>query len=590
MTGEPNFTAVGENAVVTTESIVTALNGGTSVSVNTGSSGLDAGNITIKSNIAKTAGGAATLRLSAASDIVVDSNVQITSTSDKLHIDFNADSDGQYGGTIQLKSGSRIVTNGGNIDLYGGKTGSTSGYAGSVDASLAGLSLQGGVTLNTAAASGTGGNINLRGSNSGNNIMTTDSGKFLGISIYGSGNTLQSGGGNISLTALGHGYYAGQEALTITDATAQISAGAGTVTLTADSMTLAGHIGGLTGDTGRVTIAPLTPTVNIAIGDGAVAAASASETVEATAARGGAAAGILTALKLSSAVFGSVIQPGLTVVVGASDSSGAINLNNVLFRNDITLRTPGTSASPVMRGVISITGPVDATGYDVTLNSYQGASVTAGAGIIADGLELLDPRNAAVYDFSLGSSQVGVLAANTGQLLYTGSGATTVGTVGGTDGITLHGAAANTVTPSQSGNMITLAGAGADLTVNKSIAVTNSGAVLALSAADDLTVNAAAVSTNAGALSFAAVDFITTGTVTITAGSAPLSFTADAMSFSNDAGSGRTTVSGTGELLLQPFSADRPLYVGGGSGGDTALNLSGSLFSTGHRYLAAILA
>nr|MDJ0679066.1 glycosyltransferase [Xenococcaceae cyanobacterium MO_167.B52] len=63
--GDPNFTTTGDNAILTPESIETSLNNGTSVTVTTGSEGVnnDPGNIIVEDNIEKTDGADASLTL-----------------------------------------------------------------------------------------------------------------------------------------------------------------------------------------------------------------------------------------------------------------------------------------------------------------------------------------------------------------------------------------------------------------------------------------------------------------------------------------------------------------------------------------------
>ncbi|MEN6413074.1 MAG: MBG domain-containing protein [Veillonellales bacterium] len=542
--GEPSFVAVSDSAVVTTESINLALNGGTNVSVNTGTSGTQTGNITIADNITKATGGDATLSLSAASNIIVNSGVKITSTSNNLNVDFNADSDNVWGGTIQLQSDSQILTNGGNIDLYGGNSGKTGGYAGSIQPQTPGLELQGAV-LNTSVAGGTGGYINLRGSNSGDGTETTN-GYYRGVALTGTGNIIQSGGGNISITALGHGHAASQEAIAITDSGAKIIAGAGTITLTADTMGLNGKFGTV-GDSGILNIRPLTSSMSIGVGTN-----------------------VSGALNIASSVFSSVIQPGIGVVIGGSNSTGltdgtagTITVGTISLTNDLTLQAPGVSSSPATTGSIVISGQVSSS-KNITLNAVQGAVTSSSGGITTTGgLEVIDPNHTALFDLSQGTNSVGKLAANTGQLIYSGSGPTAIDTVGSTSGITLSSSAGGTVNLSSG-----------SLTVNQGVQTTVASAPLALSAAGSLTVNGAHISTNNGALGLRGAILRTTGVSSLAAGSGAITLTGDSMAFSGSPGG--TTVSGTGTLQVQPLTVSKAVNVGGATG--SGLNLAGSLF------------
>ena len=106
--------------VTAASNIVTALNNGTDVTVDTsgdvanfgsGGDSSQIGDITVNSAIAKTAGGDATLTLQAADTIAI--NAPISSTVGRLNVALNADSDQDGNGAIILNSS--ITSNGGNI-------------------------------------------------------------------------------------------------------------------------------------------------------------------------------------------------------------------------------------------------------------------------------------------------------------------------------------------------------------------------------------------------------------------------------------------------------------------------------------------
>src|SRR5205807_2444296 len=129
------------------------------------------GNITIASSISKTAGGDATLTLSANNDITVNAAVAISSTVGKLHVVLGADSDGSGAGAIVLTNGSSITSFGGNITLGGGTN-------------------PGGLVNGALAATGATGNaINIAG--------------------ISAGAALNAGGGNIWLMGTGYAGAAG---------------------------------------------------------------------------------------------------------------------------------------------------------------------------------------------------------------------------------------------------------------------------------------------------------------------------------------------------------------------------------------------
>ncbi|MFN8820093.1 MAG: filamentous hemagglutinin N-terminal domain-containing protein, partial [Holosporaceae bacterium] len=118
--GSPNiFTPTGDSATVLNTTINSALNNGTTVILNTGSTGTQAGDITIGADISKTSGGDAGLFLRAAGSILNSGTPSISSTSGKLHVKLNSDSDNSGGGAIALSNMS-ITTNGGNLSMGGG--------------------------------------------------------------------------------------------------------------------------------------------------------------------------------------------------------------------------------------------------------------------------------------------------------------------------------------------------------------------------------------------------------------------------------------------------------------------------------------
>lgn len=143
--------------------ITGTLNTGTDVTVTTaasnaaqGATGAGNGDITVSSEIAKSAGGDATLSLIAANVIVL--NAEIKSTSGKLNLFFDADNDSgtrNGGGVIIANYG--VNTNGGSLDFGTGATTSISG----VNTKVGGDVYVGGssqVVFRTG-----GGNINLQG-------------------------------------------------------------------------------------------------------------------------------------------------------------------------------------------------------------------------------------------------------------------------------------------------------------------------------------------------------------------------------------------------------------------------------------------
>ena len=197
--GSPTYTPTGgvaESQILASE-IDTALNAGTNVTITTGgdsASGTGGGSITVASNIAKTGGANATLTLQAASDIIVNSNVVISSTSNKLNVVLDSAyvaSGAGTSGAIVMNAGSRITSNGGNITLGGGSD--PTQYAAMGDAANAD-----GIYLRTTTLSAGGGNISLIGTGYG----------ATGNGIEGNFNdpVTTTGSGTITLTGTGSNF------------------------------------------------------------------------------------------------------------------------------------------------------------------------------------------------------------------------------------------------------------------------------------------------------------------------------------------------------------------------------------------------
>lgn len=133
--------------------IVTQLDAGTDVTVDTASGGSDAGNIDVTSDIITSFAGDVDLTLRANNDITFDPGVDIKTTSGTLNVTLNADSDGNGSGGVTFSnptSNSVIETNGGNI-VIGGGTNPLTGLAGSI------------VLENTSLDAGNTGDITING-------------------------------------------------------------------------------------------------------------------------------------------------------------------------------------------------------------------------------------------------------------------------------------------------------------------------------------------------------------------------------------------------------------------------------------------
>lgn len=185
----PDWTAGSGGGNVLNTDIDAALNAGTSVDLSA------SGSIEFSASISKTAGGDATLTAVAGTDILMDSNVAISSTSGKLNTIFDADATNGGSGYILLNSGATISTNDGDIYMGGGTldgSGHPTGYAVST-ANHYGIELAGSNTLNAGE-----GAITLHGSAGG---ASSDE----GIYVTGGSDLIETTTGNIVLGAQSQG-------------------------------------------------------------------------------------------------------------------------------------------------------------------------------------------------------------------------------------------------------------------------------------------------------------------------------------------------------------------------------------------------
>ncbi|MFI3120973.1 MAG: filamentous hemagglutinin N-terminal domain-containing protein, partial [Methylococcaceae bacterium] len=228
VSGNPNFTTGNDSAIITTGTIQTALNAGTSVTVTTGTGGTNTqlGDITVNSSIAKTAGSGATLSLSAHNNINL--NAAIGSTVGKLNVTLTPNSDAVNGGTANIAN--TVDLNTGTLTLNGATT-----LSGTVKNGM--LINPGGATL--TSSSGT-----LDGVTLGSNL--TESGSLYisnGITL-GDGVTVNMGDSSWRFNTTGNQHIATLGSSTINDAGGYLYAGYGVSgqTLLIDSgVTLQGY-------------------------------------------------------------------------------------------------------------------------------------------------------------------------------------------------------------------------------------------------------------------------------------------------------------------------------------------------------------
>jgi filamentous hemagglutinin family protein len=246
--GSPNiFTPTADTATVLNTAINTSLNAGTTVILNTGSTGTQAGDITIGADISKTSGGDAGLILRAAGSILNSGTRSISSTSGKLHVKLNSDSDNSGGGAIALNNMS-ITTNGGNLSMGGGNLASQQAINAAYsqadydNASVAlldtakGLSATYRTGINLSTSSGTStyntgaGSLTLLGK--GWNSGSANHGVQIGNGTPTANTTVQTTSGALNITGTGGNGTSTNHGVYVNGANALITSATGAVTVT----------------------------------------------------------------------------------------------------------------------------------------------------------------------------------------------------------------------------------------------------------------------------------------------------------------------------------------------------------------------
>jgi filamentous hemagglutinin family protein len=210
-----------DSYAVDADTIQTALNSGTSVTITTvNAGGTEEGTIRINAatTINKTAGGAATLTLKADENIATGDPVVITSSSGPLTVIFWADADNNGSGSIYINNLS-LTTNGGNFVAGGGANPLTDEAVGNAFSGH-GISMGNGSLISTGA-----GNISLRGR--GQAGGAGDSGI-----LFDGGPQLHSTSGNITLTGFGGNGTGGNRGIYFQDDGSGIQTDTGAITLT----------------------------------------------------------------------------------------------------------------------------------------------------------------------------------------------------------------------------------------------------------------------------------------------------------------------------------------------------------------------
>jgi filamentous hemagglutinin family protein len=323
------FTASADDAVLAVGTLLAALTGGANVIVSTGTTGTQAGDITLATNLDFNGRGNNTLTFQAAGNILINGQIfDSIAGGDSLNLFLNADSDGNGEGVVRTNQ--PISTGGGNISATGTTAGNSPG-----------------VLANAPINSG------------GGNISFTGTSNFEGVRVNES---LDSGGGNISFT--------GESVITdravVIDGST-INSGGGNISFTGDEIDLQSSI--ING--GTILLQPKTPSQDIVIGG----------------------SNNTGALDLTVAELNALTNGFSSITIGRTDSSGAITLaSSVTFNDPVTLRSPVGSGSINTRG-FTLTGADDATITLLAAGNITTGAITNPGRAVTIGSPLLPAGN-----------------------------------------------------------------------------------------------------------------------------------------------------------------------------------------------------
>ncbi len=434
--GGPGFKATG-TSIVDTSLLDAALTGGTNITIKTGaagSTGADAGVITVANNVVST--GSANLTLDAASNIILNSNVGISAGAGQTlgvtldagnnivlnsgssinsgggKVVLNADTGNVGNGYIYMDSGSSIHSNGGNITLSGA----------SGDVNFGGVSVGnyygGGATID-ASGTTTGGNIKITGtaatSNgtywdgidvvSGSQISTNNKGTITLVGNSSSGDSSSTGGnssgiyirnssvtaqdGNINITGTGLGTGAIPDFGIIFDNGTVSTNGTGNIRLIGTGA--AGAAGIVSGGYGynAATLGGASDQGNITLNADSLSLADdtiqTTKTVTFAPLTASTTVGVNdagSALDITQALLNSINAP--TVTIGNKADTGILTAGTFTWENALTALNLVTGGDIVINGSITNTNTTAGTlsahaGGNITVNSTGSISSTGAA-------------------------------------------------------------------------------------------------------------------------------------------------------------------------------------------------------------------
>lgn len=410
--GDPNtFTPTANSSVLNVTVLETAW-GSANIIVTTGSTGSQAGNITVSNAITAPAN-ANSLTLQAANNIAMDANINMSASTGNLTLTADADSSGS--GAFTQASGTSITMGGGNVSITGAGTATirdiTTTGAGtiSISATAAGSSIthssgtvtsaSGTITLNAAK------DITLRNiiSTSGNINITADSdASGSGDFSQTAGTSIASTSGNISISAnkvdlrdISTGS-AGTIGITATGEKITFSAGtvstaSGTITYSAPSDITLGNITTTSGNLSVTADGKITDSGTLTVAGTATFAAGAGNDITLNTATNNFGTVAITTGDKVTLVDTNAIDLGASTVSGTlsvtaggaiTDSGALVVTGTATFTagaaNDITLDSGGNNFSTI--SVVSGSSVTIVDSNALTLGALSGGSFTITSG------------------------------------------------------------------------------------------------------------------------------------------------------------------------------------------------------------------
>ncbi len=573
VTATPNFTSTNDNAIVTVGSIQTALNGGTSVSVTTGTGGANTqlGNITVANAILKNAGGNATLTLNAANNITFNAGANVTSTVGTLGLTLNA------GGAINTLRNAAL--NGGVLTLNATGNVTQSGVISGTNTSV----VKNGVGTFTASQ---------------NNTYTGATTINAGTLALGAANRIANG--SALTVASGATFSMGNFAETVGSIAGGGNIARGTGALTAGGNNTSTSFSGVMSGTGAFTKQ----------GTGTLTLSGANTYTGATNVNVG-------TLKLGAANrianASAVTVSGGTFDIGAfSDTVGVVTLTNGAIKGTTGVLT-GTSYEMQNGTVSAILGGAGAltktTAGTVTLsgvNTYTGATAINAGTIIAANTNALGAVVGGTTVASGATLNVNAVTLNESTINVAGIGVGGNGALTGTGAAGITGTVTTTsgtkIGTTSGASVLTLSGA---ITAPGNLLISGAGDVLATNASNNFaTVNISGAK-NVGLLDANAIALgngvsSLTGNLTVQAGgnvtvannvtSTGGDITLAGTNFINTAGASALTTTGAGKRWLVYANTHTGNTFGGLNSGNQAVwntAYPAAVSQTGKRYVFA---